>query len=165
MRFSVFAFVVAAVFCGQAAAINKCMGPDGRVSFQDAPCSSGKGEAIDVRPASGKAAPAAPGGEAQRLEGIIADSQRSRRSRDLRERLLPAAETAVTQHRTACAEKQQDLAGQQYAYRQNLYGKTHAAQIASEMAAAASMCETRARELRETVDALAKECAALACRL
>ena len=35
-------------------AVNKCKGPDGKVSFQDAPC-PGQGEKIEVRPASGYA--------------------------------------------------------------------------------------------------------------
>jgi len=42
-----------------AEAINKCTGADGKVSFQDAPC-AGKGEKIDVRPASGNAPLPAP---------------------------------------------------------------------------------------------------------
>ena len=42
-------------------AVNKCTGPDGKVAFQDAPC-TGKGEKLDVRPASGHSAPAAVGG-------------------------------------------------------------------------------------------------------
>lgn len=37
-----------------AAAVNKCTAPDGTIAFQDAPC-AGKGEAITVRPASGRA--------------------------------------------------------------------------------------------------------------
>lgn len=45
-------------------AINKCTGPDGKVSFQDAPC-AGKGEKLDVRPASGAARTAAPTPSAQ----------------------------------------------------------------------------------------------------
>lgn len=40
-------------------AVNKCTGPDGKVSFQDAPC-AGKGEHIDARPASGPAHATAP---------------------------------------------------------------------------------------------------------
>ena len=39
---------------GHAWAINKCTGPDGKMVFQDMPC-AGKGERIDVRPASGNA--------------------------------------------------------------------------------------------------------------
>lgn len=44
-------------------AINKCTGPDGKVAFQDAPC-AGKGEKIEVRPASGGAPTAIPAGPA-----------------------------------------------------------------------------------------------------
>lgn len=40
-------------------AVNKCIGPDGKVAFQDAPC-VGKGEKLDVRPASGAAITSAP---------------------------------------------------------------------------------------------------------
>ena len=41
-------------------AINKCTAPDGKVSFQDAPC-AGKGETLNVRPATGHAAPSGAG--------------------------------------------------------------------------------------------------------
>ncbi|WP_199227672.1 DUF4124 domain-containing protein [Acidovorax sp. HMWF018] len=45
---------------GPAWAVNKCTGPDGKTVFQDAPC-TGKGEKIEVRPASGNVSqPAAP---------------------------------------------------------------------------------------------------------
>lgn len=40
----------------EAWAVNKCTGPDGKVSFQDAPCTDGKAEALRIRPASGAAA-------------------------------------------------------------------------------------------------------------
>jgi hypothetical protein len=158
-----------------AAAINKCTGADGRVTFQDAACAGAKSERLDVRPASGNppassAAQAAssssnpPQTEAARLEGIISASQRARRSRDLKERLLPDAERDLREHRAGCEQKQKTLAAQQYIYRQNLYGKTHAAQIASEMAASAALCDTKGRELKERVDSLAKECATLNSR-
>ena len=55
--------LAAALFAaGPAWAINKCTGPDGKVVFQDTPC-TGEGGKLDVRPASGVAstvAPAAP---------------------------------------------------------------------------------------------------------
>lgn len=45
-------------------AVNKCMGPDGKTVFQDAPC-TGKGEKLEVRPASGFAVrPPAPAASA-----------------------------------------------------------------------------------------------------
>src|SRR5687768_4039680 len=101
--------VAAGVFAQPAAAINKCTGTDGKVTFQDAPCSAGRSETLDVKPASGRAAvpgtssPSAPASsapmtEAARLEGIVAASQKSRRAVDLRERLLPDAERAVSAH-------------------------------------------------------------------
>lgn len=156
-----------------ASAINKCTDPSGRITFQDAPCSGGRAEAIEPKPASGRAAGAtaaapssavAPISEAARLEGIVSASQSSRRARDLRERVLPDAERALSQHRVACTEKQKSLSANQYIYQQNMYGKTHAAQIASEMAAAAALCDTKDRELKELVDSLVKECAGLKCR-
>lgn len=172
-----FAAVIGAVVLvvEPASAINKCTDPSGRVTFQDAPCVGGRAEAIEAKPASGRAvgataaatAPAsagAPMSEAARLEGIVSASQNSRRARDLRERVLPDAERALSQHRVTCAERQKSLAANQYIYQQNMYGKTHAAQIASEMAAAAVLCDTKDRELKELVDSLIKECAGLKCR-
>jgi hypothetical protein len=77
---------------------------------------------------------------------------------------LPEAEAALVKHSASCEQRQNELAASQYAYRQNLYGKTHAAQIASEMAAAAAKCDTKDRELQRNFDALAKECGDLRCR-
>lgn len=102
--------------------------------------------------------------EAQRLEAIVSDSQRDRRKRDLRERILPEAEAALVKHTADCEQRQSELAASQYAYRQNLYGKTHAAQIASEIAASAATCNTKDRELRGKIELAAKECATLRCR-
>ncbi len=166
------------VFAGSAHAVNKCSGADGKVVFQDAPC-AGKGQQIEVKPASGAGVPGlastapktasapavgAASTEAQRLEGLVAASQRARRAQDLRDRLLPEVEVARSRHRIGCEQKQKDLASQQYAYVQNMYGKTHAAQIASEMAATAASCETKDRELKEALDALLQECGFLKCR-
>lgn len=59
-----FTFVGAcASMAAPAWAVNKCTGPDGKVSFQDAPC-AGKGEKLEVRPAAG-AAPIRPAGPVQ----------------------------------------------------------------------------------------------------
>ena len=84
--------------CVPAMAINKCTGPDGQTTFQDAPC-AGKGAAIVVRPASGNAPTAAmpaatagaaqpgkPQTEAQRIEAQITSSQQDRRKLELETR-------------------------------------------------------------------------------
>ncbi len=151
-------------------AINKCTNADGQTTFQDAPC-AGKGHVVEVKPASGAAqkpvalasGAKAPMTETQRIEAQIAASQADRRKRDLQERLVPAAVASVASHRAACEQRQAYLADQQYAYKQNLYGKTHAAQMASEMAANATTCDIKSRELQANLDALAKECAVLKC--
>ena len=52
---------IALALSTHAHAVNKCTGPDGKVAFQDAPCSRA-GEAISIKPASGNdpVAPPAP---------------------------------------------------------------------------------------------------------
>jgi hypothetical protein len=145
-------------------AINKCTGADGSVVFQDAPC-SGKGEQLYVRPSSGVArtAPASEDGtkpqtNAERIEGQIAASQKERRLRELSQREVPGAEAAIQQHLANCEAEQARIQRDQFAYVQNLYGKTHAAQKAAEMAAVASRCDTRDRELRSVAERLKNEC-------
>lgn len=152
-------------------AVNKCTRADGKFVFQDAPCAPGTGGKIDVRPATGAAiAPEPlPAGsaprktEAERLDELTAASQKDRRRWDLRDRLVPQARDALSKHQSDCAAKQRELADRQYEYRQNLYGKTHAAQMASEMAANASLCDTKQRDLKETLDTVQRECEALSC--
>jgi hypothetical protein len=140
-------------------------------TFSQQPCEPNAVPLSQPSPAAGRARPNKPESgaasqisEAQRLDGLVADSQRDRRRQDLRERLLPEAEADLTGNRAACEQRQKDLAASQYAYKQNLYGKVHASQVASEMAAAAAMCDTKDRELKDRVDALAKECASMQCR-
>ena len=169
MKRSFIAATLLATFFAPAWAINKCNVADGKVVFQDTPC-AGKGEQLTVRPASGTApvAPVAvPGAvrmtEAQRLEELVSNSVRERRRRDLEQLFIPQAKAATEKHRAACADSQTRLEASKYAYKQNLYGKTHAAQIASEMAAAAAVCETKDRELKENLEALRKECSELRC--
>lgn len=173
MNFGTYSLCLMAIlFSQQAAAIKKCTGPHGKVTFRVPPAerrrqlmSSRPQVALltRMRPASNGAA-ASPPTDAARLEVIVAASQRDRRARDLREGLVPEAERALAVHRDACAEKQKTLASQQYIHQQNLYGKTHAAQIASEMGASAAACDTTDRQLKEALDALTKECAALKMR-
>lgn len=147
--------------------INKCTGPDGKVAFQDAAC-GGKGEKLDVRPAAGAAPTTSTDAsapkritEADRLNALTDASQRDRRRRELQERLVPGAQADLANNKQQCELTQKELEADQYRYKQNLYGKTHAAQIASEMAAAASKCNTKDRDLRESMDTLRKECQAL----
>lgn len=91
--------------------------------------------------------------------------QRERRLRDLQERIVPVAERDLLQHREACKARQEALERSQNAYVQNLWGKTHSAQMASEMAANAALCDTKDRELKEALDVARRECVQLGgCR-
>lgn len=152
---------VLVLLCVPAWAINKCTAADGSVVFQDAPC-NGRGEVLEVKPAAGRTKPlpsgAQPVDEAQRLEDRVTASQRERRLRELQTIYYPQAQSTLDQHRRACEQEQKDLAANQYKYTQNLYGKTHAAQVAAEMAAAASRCDLKDRELKEKLDAMKTEC-------
>lgn len=157
--------VLACVVVSPVWAINKCT-IDGQVVFQDAAC-PGKGETLTVRPASGASRAATPSElgsdkkpmtEAQRIEQGIAASQKDRRLRDLVEREVPGAESAIRANLTACDEEQRRLEIAKGRYVQNLYGKTDAAQRAAEQAAAASRCDIKDRELRERAALLKAEC-------
>lgn len=160
------------VAAGQAQAINKCTDPTGAVVYQDAPC-AGKGVTINPKPASGpsSAAPVSaaaqtndgggPKSEAARLEANIAKSQKERRLRELQEHEVPRAESMITRHAEACKAEQAAFESRKGRYVQNLYGKTDAAQTASEQAAAAARCDTKDRELREAAMRIKGQCIAL----
>ena len=166
------------------AQVYKCRAADGRMVFQQAPCAGGGGQ-VDVRPASGPGAAAAgsaaagaaaagvagaaaggqPQGqamtEAQRIEARTQASLQQRRRRELQEFVVPGARSAIESHRQACRQRLAVLRDEQYRYVQNLYGKTHAAQKASEMAAEASQCEMKERELGAALERALQECRAL----
>lgn len=174
MKNLVICAALAVVACAPAWAVNKCTGPDGRVSFQDAPC-AGRGEVLDVRPASGRAsslpaaapspaADAAPAGgpatDAQRIEGQIAASQRDRRRRVL-EREIPADMDAMHRHAVNCELKLMDLKDRKRYTNNNLAGATLESAISNEMTAVATRCDTTAREMRADIESKRNECRAL----
>lgn len=166
------ALLLAALIGLAQAQVNKCTGLDGKVTFQDGPCSN-KGGAIEVRPASGNApatvAPMALGAqaapkkqtEADRLNALTAVSQRERRKVDLDERLVPYAQGAINRQRTECDQQINALKAKKLAANNNLAGATWEGSISSEMTAVATRCDTRNRDLREEFSMLKKECVSL----
>lgn len=180
MRFILAAVAVAA--CNPAWAISKCIGPDGKAVFQDMPC-AGKGESLDVRPASGRGAPpppaiaasqetppaaegkspapAKPQTEAQRIEANLVTSQRERRRRLLEERLVPDAEADVYRQSTECELQLRELQDRKKYATNNLAGATWESSISSEMTAIATRCDTRNRDMRAELESLRKECRSL----
>jgi hypothetical protein len=155
--------ILVAVTASQAVAVNKCTGPDGKVSFQDAPC-AGKGGAIDVRPASGSTTvqPATARAEVERINASVAASAQARRVIELDALLIPRAHDAIAKHLNECAQKRRHLEGSKYAYQQNLYGKTHAAQKAAEIVQLSLDCERTERALGYELGMLQDERARLA---
>lgn len=164
-----------ATVAAPASAINKCTGPDGKVSFQDAPCAAGTGGHIDVRPASGRsaqpiaplrdasapAATAAPRTEAQRLEALLAKSQAQRRRLDLESLLVPNAQAALIQTRARCDSELNALRAQKLRANNNLAGATWEVSLSQEMQAVSLRCDTQQREQKEELEVLRKECTGL----
>ncbi len=150
--------------CAPALAANKCTGSDGKVSFQDAPCVGGKTENVNIKSNSGVVplpnsnSANKPQSEAQRLEAQVASSVKERRLYDLENVDYPISLKLVAQHRRDCESEQAKLKAGQFAYVQNLYGKTHASQIASEMAAASARCDLKDRQLKEQAESIKAEC-------
>lgn len=161
---------------GHALAINKCIGADGKAVFQDAPC-MGKGETITVKPASGEAprpAVAAPTGSASdaasaavaapvpaaKKEGAF--GERWRRKTDLESHLISNARGELSSHLQACQQRQSALAAKKGNARNNLAGATWEASISSEMQAAATTCDTKARDIRAKLEGYERELRELA---
>lgn len=183
MKTKIALLAIACLAASPAWAINKCTGADGKVVFQDAPC-AGKGETLNVRPASGAsrslpvadaptATPAggdpapgqAPMTEVQRIEKQIAESQKARRKQEFEVRLVPDAEAAIHSHRAQCDAEIRALQIKKTSANNNLAGATWEASISSEMAAVATRCDTRNRELRENAARLRAQCTELGgCR-
>ncbi len=136
-------------------------------TFSQQPCSS---DAKELKIPRGASVPEVNGAaknqtsEADRLNKLTEESQKERRRWDVRDRLLPGAKAALAQHKQNCEATQARLSAQQYEYVQNMYGKVHAAQKASEMAAAAARCDMEERELARTVEKLTAECEATDCK-
>lgn len=153
-------------------AVNKCTGADGKVSFQDMPC-SGRGEALDVRPATGSAQQpqpsssqadrpsAPPKTEAQRINEQVEQSRNARRLQELELVELPRVYSIQSQQRASCDAQIQSLRRDKGFAKNNLAGATWEQSLSTEMIAIASRCETRGREIQADIDQLRKECHAL----
>lgn len=160
-----------------AAAVNKCTGADGKVSFQDSPCASGKGGSIEVKPASGsgrqaqptaaaaspqvEAVPAKPQTEAQRIEALVEASKKERRRNDLEQGIVPNALGQIDRHKTACDTELKTLQTKKASAANNLAGATWEASISSEMLAVTNRCNARTTELRADHQAVLNECRSL----
>lgn len=151
-----------------AAAINKCIGADGKAVYQDAPC-TGRGETITVRPASGHRAALTASPVAQPPSDVATPSTQVAAKKEgafgaewqrrtfLENRGVPDARAAIEAHRRDCGAQQAALASKKQKSANNLAGATWEQSISAEMQAAATICDGRARDLRASLDALEKE--------
>ena len=150
---------MALVSTAPAWAINRCTGPDGKSVFQDAPC-AGKGEKIEVRPATGGSpapTPAAAQGARPAIakEGAFGESWQRRTY--LENRGIADARGAIVAHQNQCDAKQKELAAKKGQATNNLAGATWEQSISTEMQAAAMLCDSKRRDLRAQLESLEKE--------
>ena len=177
-----------AVLAGQAWAVNKCTLPDGRITFQDAPCAgSATGEVMTIRPASGYVTaapqeasqkPAAtssapsengekpkPKTHVQKMQDQITNSQNERRRQELEMRFIPETTAAINNNNATCDGQIQELKDRKLRANNNLAGATLEQSLSTEMLVISTRCEARTTELRTALDSLKKECKSLGgCR-
>ena len=154
---------------GGAWAINKCVGEDGRISFQDAPC-RGAGGAIEVRPASGFVRPApvpASGASDAPAQGAAAapagvkgkklSFEEWDRKTFLENRGIREANADIENHTTRCDARRRKLDAEIQRANNNLAGSVYAQSRATEMQALATECSGRLGELTNVRDRMEDE--------
>lgn len=171
MRFLSVTICIALCAALPAHAINKCKASDGRFVYQDRPCLTGQGGEIEVRPASGHAAPAPPPApavagaappaqpqtEAQRLQLLSQKLRKSNRLDSLNVRIVPDAQGAVDFQKARCDKSIAALQLKKQSASNNLAGATWEGSISAEMSALAARCDTEARATTRNLDTLLKE--------
>lgn len=140
-------------------AIYKCLGADGKVTFQDARC-PGQGEEIEVKLPTGPAAPAsapAKRAPAAKKEGVF--GERWQRRTALETSGVANAQADLEEHRAQCAREQAALAEQQEQAqrRRTVAGRLQAQEFAGEMEAAEAACNERTQALEAELRTLEKE--------
>ncbi len=138
-------------------AIHKCTDAGGKVSVQDAPCATGQGEKIEVRPAIEGATPIAPPPSTGK-EGAFGASWQ--RKNYLQSQGVPQARAALERHQQECAAPPEAVAHAGPLRRSTLAGTQFAQERAAAGTQSNAACEARAKELREQLQALERELAA-----
>lgn len=171
---ALFLFTLILAFNEPAHAISKCTLPDGKVVFQDTPC-NGKGDVLTVRPASGHSqapveatpntatggTPDKPQTSAQRMTAQAAQLNSKRRIQEYEQVSIPYAQREMLAQRKQCDEQMKELSTRKLAANNNLAGATWEGSISQEMTAVATRCDTKDRQLKDSVESLRKECQAL----
>lgn len=142
-------------------AIYKCLGPDGKVTFQDASC-PGQGEEIEVKLPTGPAVPAsAPAKRAPapalKKEGVF--GERWQRRATLETSGLTNAQADLEEQRAQCARERAALAERQTLaeQRRTVVGRLQAQEVAQEMEEAEEACNARIKALEAELRKLEEE--------
>jgi Domain of unknown function (DUF4124) len=152
-------------------AMNRCTQANGNVTFQDAPC-DGKGSAFNAAPASGYSQQSK---ETQRSvevappksQTVIAKEQlaslQDERIRREKWFVLNDRRGDLAGQRNSCEREQRALRESKANSNNNLAGATRDASISSEMAAAATVCDGKLREIERQLSAAERVCAEIKC--
>lgn len=142
-------------------ALYKCSG-NGSVSFQEQPCKASETQSEIETLASPPAAPALPDtgrpSLQQQLDTAEADRLRRDAGYDLRDKKVQLAN-----HQHACDAQQRAILSNRTRANNNLAGAMYEQSVATEANAAATRCDTRARELQAEVDEAGRLCTARRC--
>lgn len=160
MHYKTCLFAVVVLLQAPAWAVNKCKGPDGKISFQDAPC-TGQGDKITVKPASGYVAPTEATTQTRTQANLDAlQGERVRREKWI---VMNDARIALGNQRNQCTDEQKQLASSKLLSRNNLAGATRDVSISQEMTAAVMACDSRTRGKEKDVADAEKVCQEVKC--
>jgi hypothetical protein len=141
-------------------AINKCTGPGGKISFQDAPC-IGQGDKIAVKPASGFADPTTETTQTRTRANL--DTLQNERMRREKWIVLNDARKGLDDQRAQCADEQKRIASTKARSNNNLAGATRDVSISQEMTAAAMACDSLIRGKEKEIESAEKVCSEVKC--
>lgn len=149
------------------AQVYKCPDASGRLALQQTPCAGGT--KLEVKPASGDAAPPAPTPPSPSAGANGAPkgyAEKLAEEREQRERWtrMNNAKLAADRERATCEKEQASIAAQKRSSNNSLAGAVRDTAISGEMQAAATMCLGRLRTLEGEVSRAEAECARSGCR-
>lgn len=156
VKWLVIGAVLALAWAMPAWAINKCTNANGKAVFQDAPC-SGRGEQVEVRPATGNAPAAAASQAVAAPSKPKPDSSSELRRIELEQYLVRNKRDQVNGNLQDCQNKLDQLARRKSTANNNLAGAVLESSISSEMQSVSVMCESRNRQLRAELEDLERE--------
>jgi hypothetical protein len=140
--------------------VNKCTGPGGKISFQDAPC-IGQGDKITVKPAAGHMA--ATSATTQTSTQSSLDTLQNERMRREKWLVMNDARKYLDDQRAQCARLQKRLAMSKNWSNNNLAGAVRDVSISQEMTAAAIACDSGARAKEKELAEAEKVCSEVKC--